>query len=169
MNNDLSTNIRLAQKEDLPALTEIYNQAIINGGCTADMDTFTVEERLPWFESHQNEMYPLYVYTIDEKIVAYVHLSGYRPGRRAMKHVAEVSYYVHSDYHGQHIGSALLSFAIEKARELGLKTILAILLGCNNKSIGLLEKYKFEKWGLLPDIADFDGKICSHLYYGLKI
>ncbi|HEY8804810.1 MAG TPA: hypothetical protein VIM42_06845 [Clostridium sp.] len=33
----------------------------------------------------------------------------------------------------------------------------------------LLEIFEFKEWGCLPGIADFDGEICSHLYYGLKI
>jgi len=36
-------------------------------------------------------------------------------------------------------------------------------------NIKLAEKFGFKEWGCLPGIADFNGEICSHLYYGLKI
>jgi len=27
----------------------------------------------------------------------------------------------------------------------------------------------FEKWGEMPQVVDFDGEECSHLYYGKRI
>lgn len=162
-------NIRLAEYKDLEALVEIYNQAILTGRCTADMDTFSVEERTSWFEEHLSLEYPLYVYEVDNKVVGYIYFSGYRPGRRAMKHTAEVSYYIHKDYQRQGIGSKMMEFAIEKSKELNFKTLVAILLAFNIPSIKLLKKFGFEEWGCLPDIAEFDGEITSHLYYGLKL
>lgn len=162
-------SIRLAKYDDLEVLVEIYNQAIVKGKCTADTETFSVEQRVPWFEEHQSLEYPLYVYEIDDKVVGYMYLSGYRPGRRAMRFTAEVSYYIHNDYQKQGIGTKFLEFAIEKSKELNYKTLIAILLDWNIPSIKLLKKFGFEEWGCLPNIADFDGETCSHLYYGLKL
>jgi L-amino acid N-acyltransferase len=162
-------SIRLAQNEDLESLVEIYNQAIVTHRCTADMDIFTVEERVSWFEEHQSLEYPMYVYEIDNKVVGYLYFTGYRPGRRAMRHTAEISYYIHNNYQRQGIGTKFMGFAINKSKELNFKNLVAILLEWNVSSIKLLEKFGFEKWGCLPGIADFDGKLCSHLYYGLKI
>ncbi len=162
-------SIRLAKYDDLEVLVEIYNQAIVKGKCTADMETFSAQQRIPWFEEHQSLEYPLYVCEVDDKVVGYMYLSGYRPGRRAMRFTAEVSYYIHNDYQNQGLGSKFLEFAIEKSKELNYKTLIAILLDWNIPSIKLLKKFGFEEWGCLPDIADFDGEICSHLYYGLKL
>jgi len=162
-------NIRLSEIKDLEALVEIYNQAIITHKSTADTETFTVNERMGWFNDHQCDEYPLYVYEVDDKVVGYVYFTGYRPGRKAMRHTAEVSYYIHKDYQRKGIGSEMLEFALVKAKELNFESLLAILLSVNIGSIKLLEKFGFEKWGCLPDIADFNGEKCSHLYYGLKI
>ena len=161
--------IRKAVIEDLPKLVEIYNQAVLTKRCTADMETFEVEEKVNWFNSHMDEAYPLYVYEENDNVIGYVHLSGYRPGRRAMKHIAEVSYYIHDNHHRKGIGSQMMTFIINEAKSLGYRDLLAILLSWNIGSIKLLEKFGFEEWGNLPDIADFDGDICSHLYYGLKL
>lgn len=162
-------NIRLAEDKDLEALVEIYNQAILTHRCTADMDTFTVEERISWFEEHQSLVYPMYVYEVDNKVVGYLYFTGYRLGRRAMRYTAEISYYIHNDYQRQGIGTKFMEFAINKSKELNFRNLIAILLEWNVSSIKLLEKFGFKEWGCLPGIADFDGKICSHLYYGLKI
>lgn len=161
--------IRLAKDTDLVSLVEIYNQAIVTKRCTADTETFQVEDRLSWFEDHQSKEYPLYVYEADNNVVGYLYFSGYRPGRKAMQHTAEVSYYLHNDYQGKGIGTKLMTFALNEGKELGFKTLLAILLAINVPSIKLLEKFGFEEWGCLPDIANFDGELCSHLYYGLKL
>ncbi|BAH05538.1 hypothetical protein CKR_0487 [Clostridium kluyveri NBRC 12016] len=138
---EISMSIRLAEYKDLEQMVKIYNQAIETHRCTADMDTFSVEERISWFEEYQCLEYPLYVYEIDNKVVGYLHFTGYRKGRRAMRYTAEISYYIHNDYQGQGIGTKMMEFALEKSKE----------------------------WGYLPEVADFDGEVCSHLYYGLKI
>lgn len=150
-------------------MVEIYNQAIITHQSTADTETFAVSERMGWFNDHQCPEYPLYVYEVDDKVVGYIYFTGYRPGRKAMRHTAEVSYYIHKEYQRKGIGSEMLKFALEKAQELNFQNIIAILLSVNQGSIKLLTKFGFEEWGCLPEIADFDGKKCSHLYYGLKV
>jgi L-amino acid N-acyltransferase len=162
-------SIRLAEYKDLEAVVEIYNQAILRGRCTADMETFSVEERASWFKEHQSLEYPMYVYEVDNKVAGYLYFTAYRAGRRAMRYTAEISYYLHNDYQGQGIGTKMMGFAIEKGKELGFKDLVAILLEWNIPSIKLLKKFGFEEWGRLPEIADFDGETCSHLYYGLKI
>jgi L-amino acid N-acyltransferase len=165
----IDMNIRLAEYKDLKAIVEIYNQAILTHRCTADMDIFTVEERLSWFKEHQSLEYPIYVYEVDNKVVGYFYFTGYRSGRRAMRYAAEISYYIHNDYQRQGIGTKMMEFAIKKGKELKFKSLIAILLEWNAPSIKLIEMFGFEEWGRLPGIADFDGEVCSHLYYGLKI
>lgn len=162
-------NIRLAEHKDLEAIVEIYNQAILAGHCTADMETFTVEERISWFKEHQSFEYPMYVYESHNKVVGYFYFTGYRPGRRAMRYIAEISYYIHKDYQKQGIGTEIMEFAIKKGKELNFKNLVAILLEWNIPSIKLLKKFGFQQWGCLPQVADFDGQVCSHLYYGLNI
>lgn len=162
-------HIRLAEDKDLEVLVEIYNQAIVTLHCTADMDVFSVDERISWFKEHQLLEYPIYIYEIDNRVVGYLYFTAYRPGRRAMRYTAELSYYIHTDYQKQGIGTKLMEFAIEKSKELNFKNLIAILLERNIPSIKLLERFGFKQWGCLPGIADFNGEVCSHLYYGLKI
>lgn len=161
--------IRLAIQEDLQAMTDIYNQAIVRKRCTADTKTFTLLQRQGWFDAHQNEAYPLWVYEIDGKIAGYLYLSGYRPGREAMIKTVEVSYYLDNAFQGHGIGTKFLDFGIKQAKALDYKTLVAILLSCNIPSIRLLEKFGFKEWGRMPEIADFDGSVFDHLYYGLKL
>ena len=50
-----------------------------------------------------------------------------------------------------------------------IKTLFAIILEHNTPSIGLVRKFKFEKWEYLPRVAGFDGKEYGHLYFGRRV
>ncbi|MEZ5009642.1 MAG: N-acetyltransferase family protein [Chitinophagales bacterium] len=161
--------IREIALKDLAAVNEIYNQAVKASFQTADTEPISELDRLQWFESHPLDNFPIYVLEIDGKVIGWISLSAYRKGRNALRYNAEVSYYIHQDFQQQGFGSQLLTFIIKKAKTLNFKTLFAILLDRNTASIKLLEKFGFEKWGVLPNVADFDGMECSHLYYGLRI
>ena len=161
--------VRLAALTDLPRLVEIYNQAIAAHNVTADTAPFTVEERLDWFNAHTPNAYPIYVCE-DENgfIVGWLSVSPYR-GRPALVRTAEISYYVDYAHHGQGIGSALMQHAIQDAPRTGRKVFIAILLEWNTGSIKLLEKFGFEKWGRMLEVAELDGRLCGQLYYGKNL
>ncbi len=167
MQNDLT--IRFARREDLPSMVDIYNQAIRSKRSTGDLDEFKVEDRIAWFEKFSNQSFPLYICETDGKLIGYCSISPYRPGRRAMKHVAEISYYVDFNYHGQGIASKLLNFVIADCQRVGISKLLAILLDINTGSIALLEKLKFKKWGHFPNIIQMDQVICGQFVYGLSL
>jgi phosphinothricin acetyltransferase len=162
-------NIRIAKLEDLEAIVEIYNQAIAAGQKTADITPVTTDDRKKWFQAHTPDKYPILVSEKDNAIVGYLTISPYRPGRMALRHTAEVSYFVHSEYHRQGIASNLLNHAIGICPSLQIKTLFAILIDSNQGSIELMEKYGFKKWGHMPRVAEFDGVEVGHLYYGLRI
>ncbi|RTZ62699.1 MAG: N-acetyltransferase [Aquificaceae bacterium] len=162
-------NIRLANIDDQEALVDIYNQAITAGQKTADTEWVTLESRRAWFDDHPAEQYPLLVAEIDHVIAGYLTISGYRTGRLALRYTGEVSYYIHFDYHRQGVGSSLMEHAIALCPSIQIKTLIAILMDCNQGSIGLLKKYGFKEWGHMPKIADYDGLEVGQLYYGLRV
>lgn len=161
--------IRLATVSDLPALNEIYNQAVRKKYCTADLDEISMEHRIKWFKGHQPEEYPVFVVEENNAIIGWICFSPYRAGRRALQSAAEVSYYIHEEHLQKGIGSQLMQFAIDEAPKFQFKSLFAILLAANLASLKLLEKFGFERWGLMPHVADIDGEICDHLYYGRKV
>jgi len=160
--------IRFANITDLPFIVDIYNQAIRSGCATGDIEEFSIDDRIEWLKNFDNNEYPLYIAEIENRVVGYCTLSPYRPGRKAMSSVAEISYYLDYSFHGKGIGIALLKYVISDCNRIGKESLLAILLDINYPSIGLLEKFNFKKWGHFPDIINIDGKKCGHLIYGLK-
>jgi L-amino acid N-acyltransferase YncA len=161
--------IRIAKESDLKSIVEIYNQAIPLKKSTADLNPVTVEGREEWFKEHEADKFPIFVVEIDERIVGWVSLSPYRKGREALRHTFELSYYIDSDYKGKGLGNALLDFVIKKSSNYDVKTLIAIILEYNKPSLALVKKFKFEQWGYLPAIADFNGEECGHIYYGLRV
>ncbi len=147
-------------------MVDIYNQAIEAGQNTADTETFSVEERQEWFRSHGAENYPLLVAKEGDVVLGYLTISPYRYGRKALRHTAEISYYIHFEHHRKGVASRLMQEALQRCPALQIKTLIAILIGANQGSIKLLEKNGFEEWGNMPEIVELDGGKFSHLYYG---
>lgn len=162
-------SIRFANISDLPSIVDIYNQAIRSKSATGDMDEFILEERINWFNKFDTDDYPIYVAEQNDKIVGYATLSPYRPGREAMNKIAEISFFLDYSYRGYGIGSSLLEYVMSDCKRLGKETLVAILLDINTESIHLLKKFKFEEWGRLPQVINFNDKMCDHLIYGLSI
>ena len=159
---------RIAVEADLPAITEIYNQAIESRIATADLTAVSIENRRIWLSAHDAD-YPVFVAEDEGLIKGWCSLSPYRAGRMALKQTAEISYYIHREFHGAGIGSSLIADVINHCPALGIKVLFAILLDTNSLSIGILKKFKFEKWGHLPGVADFEGDLCGHFYYGRRV
>ena len=162
-------NIRTAEWKDLEAIVSIYNQAVNDGQKTADIAPATLASRKKWFKTHNHHTYPILIAACDDIVVGYLTISAYRPGRMAVRHTAEVSYFVHFDYHHRGVASTLLEHAVHLCPSLHIKTLFAIIIDSNKYSIRLLEKYGFEKWGHMPRVAEFDNVEVGHLYYGLRI
>ena len=161
-------NIRFGTIHDLASIVDIYNQAIRSRVATGDLDEFVPEDRVDWFEKFDDE-YPIYVVESNNKVAGYGTISPYRPGRRAMKSIAEISFFLDNKFQGLGIGSYLIEYMIEDCRRIGKKTLLAILLDINQKSIALLKKFGFEQWGYFPDIIELMDKKCGQLIFGLKM
>lgn len=159
--------IRKANKSDLVRLTEIYNQAIDAGYCIADTNHFTPEERIPWFEAHQHEKHPIFVYEIEEEVVGYTYISPDKDGSVVL---GEMNCYVDFGYQSFGIAKKLIQYTIQVAKELGYTTILAFTLECNRESLALLKRYGFKEKGVLPDnVAKLGNKYYSYLRYELRL
>ena len=161
--------IVLAKRSDLEGMVEIYNQAIKEGGRTADLDLFSVSQRIVWFENHTPEAYPLLVMKEKNQVLGYLTISPYREGRKAVRQTAEVSYYVHYGHHRKGVASQLLRHAIRLCPSLNIHHLIAILVGSNKASMKVLETFGFEQWGCFPNIIEIGQEKIDHLYYGRSI
>jgi len=148
--------IRDATEADLPAIIAIYNATIAGRMATADTQPVTVENRQDWFHEHHPNARPLWVALENDVIVGWLSFQSFY-GRTAYHATAELSIYVAQDRQRKGIGNALLAKAIEHAPRLGLKTLLGFIFGHNDASLRLFEKFGFQRWGVLPRVAELDG------------
>ena len=161
--------IRPATSKDYSEIVKIYNHAVDEKFATADTEHVSVDSRKDWFTQHSSEMYPIYVAEVTGQVIGWCSLSPHRPGRKALSTVAEISYYIHKDHRRKGVANSLITYTIDLAKSLRFKNLISILLDLNRPSIYILEKFGFEKWGHLPNVAEIDGVICGQYIYGKKL
>lgn len=161
--------IRSATQKDYSEIVKIYNHAVDEKFATADTEYVTADSRKDWFTQHSQDSYPIYIAEENGEIIGWCSLSPHRPGRKALRSVAEISYYIHKYHRRKGVANSLINYTIESAKSLGFKNLISILLDLNKPSIYILEKFGFEKWGHLPGIADIGGVICGQFIYGKKL
>ncbi len=158
--------IRIAQKEDLSDIDYIYNQAVYAKFCTAHLHPLNEDQRQDWFNKHDPNRYPIYVYEEDDTILGWASISPYRGGREALYEVGEITYYVDFKHHGQDIGTKLVEHCLEQCPKLNKRVLLAVIIDGNDASIGLLEKFGFQEWGFMPEVIKDEGEIRGQYYLG---
>lgn len=161
--------IRIAEEKDYPDIIKIYNHAVDEKFATADTEHITIASRKEWFAQHSPETYPIYVAEEKSELIGWCALSPHRPGRKALMTVAEISYYIHRDHRKKGVANSLITYTIESSKLLGFKNLISILLDLNESSIYILQKFGFEKWGHLPNVAEIEGTICGQFIFGRKI
>ncbi|UCH90075.1 MAG: N-acetyltransferase [Thermoplasmata archaeon] len=150
-------SIRRATQDDLSAITEIYNYAILKTTATFDTEPKTVEEQKAWFEDHGSQN-PILVAELDTVIVGWAALSKWSD-RCAYSDTAEISLYVKEEYQGQKIGKILMERILEEGREAGLHTVIARIVEGNEISIHLHESNGFVQIGIMKEVGKKFGKL----------
>ena len=147
---------RIAQRDDLIQIVEIYNATIPTRMVTADTEPNSVESRIAWFEEHTPDHRPLWVVEDQDRIAGWLSFSSFY-GRPAYSRTAEVSVYIHESCRRRRVGSYLLTQAVAHAPMLKIDTLLGIIFGHNEPSLSLFERFGFLRWGELPKVATLDG------------
>jgi len=146
---------RIARREDLPQIVDIYNSTIPSRLVTADTEPVSVESRVRWFNEHSADFRPLWVVEVYGHIGGWLSFSSFY-GRPAYSKTAEISVYVDEVHRKQGLGSYLLTEALDRAPSLKLDTLLGFIFGHNLPSLVLFEKFGFQRWGVLPKVAALD-------------
>ena len=149
--------IRPAIESDVPAILDIYNDAILNTTATFDIEPQTLEEKLAWFHETQHP-YAVLVAERDGEVLGWACLRPFR-AKAAYRFTAENSVYIRTDCFAQGIGRALMTRLLEIAAANGFRTVIAGIALENPASVHLHESlgftpvgverevgYKFERW-----------------------
>ena len=162
-------NIRKPVRTDFKPVVDIYNQVILEGGTIGYSQPFSYEDREDWFKAYLNQEFPLLVAEENGMIAGWLSVSPYRPGRDLLDRTCVVSYFIENDYRGQGIGSLLLSQILKEIKNWPFKLMLALVFEHNVASIKLLQKHGFSQMAHIPRVAEWEGKILNHVYYGISL
>ena len=102
------------------------------------------------------------------EILAWGSLSDYHP-REGYRITAEISVYVAPGARSKGLGWRLVNFMLERAPELGVKNVVALIFSSNAVSLNLFAKFGFMHWGELPEACDMGGKLESLTILGKKL
>ncbi|MDX2007387.1 MAG: GNAT family N-acetyltransferase [Meiothermus sp.] len=134
--------VREATEEDVPALTEIFNDAILNTTAVYFYEPVTEENRLEWLRTKHRDGWPVFVADEGRGALGFSTFGPFRPWP-AYLHSAEHSVYVHPERRGQGIGRLLIPPLLESARGLNLHTLLAGIDASNLASQKLHRHFGF--------------------------
>lgn len=161
--------VRRGKREDVPALLDIYNHEVENGVATLDLEPRTLEQWTAWFDSHQNDLHPLFVAELDGRPVGYTTLSPYRP-KDAYRSTTELSVYVSPEARGRGLANTLLDALIGHARASEeIHLIVSVITGNNAASMALHERYGFEKCGAVHEAGFKMGCYHDIVFYELIV
>ncbi len=149
--------IRPATLEDLDAITEIYNDAILNTVATFDTEPKTLEEQKVWFTNHVFT-YPVLVVEQDGLVVGWASLSKWSE-KHAYSETTEGSLYVKKEYRGQGIGKRLLESIIREGKKAGFHSVMARIAEGSEASIHLCESVGFRHVGVMKEAGRKFGKL----------
>ena len=161
--------VRPATHEDLPAILEIYNEAVLNTTATYDYEPRTLEHRAAWFEDHAKNQYPVFVAVNDDgRVVGWSALNRYHD-RKGYQFTSENSVYVAADQRGRGIGKLLMKPLIEAARRRGIHAILAGIDADNEASTRLHASFGFVKVAHFKQVGFKFGRWLDVIYMELLL
>jgi phosphinothricin acetyltransferase len=140
----MSMNIRLATRDDLPAILEISNWAAINTSANFAIEPETLASWTQSFEQ-THRMYPwLVARDAGNRVIGFAKASPHR-GRCAYAWTAEVSVYIDPDHHRRGVGRALYNQLLPILKAQGYVTLIAGITVPHPASQRLHESFGFKR------------------------
>jgi len=144
------------KSSDFKTITDIYNYYVLNTTVTFQIKPVSIDElKSSIFVDHP--VYKSLLIKCDNVICGYCFLTQYRK-KEAYKKTAEVGIYLKFGYTGKGIGYQALSVIEQKARDCGIKVLLAFITGNNKDSISFFESMRYEKCAHFRNVGEKFGK-----------
>lgn len=145
------TRARPASMADVPRITEVYNQGIIDRVATFETQPRSEETVRGWIDSH----YPIVVVEHGDEVIAWAGTSSYRP-RDCYAGIAEFSVYVHRAARGKGVGHVAMQALVSAARHAGFEKLVSRVFVENISSRRLLRSVGFREVGVYERHAQLD-------------
>ncbi|MFC5701458.1 GNAT family N-acetyltransferase [Cohnella faecalis] len=160
--------IREALERDLPAILDIYNDAILNTTAVYTYEAQTLSQREQWFCEKREAGYPVLVFEADGEAAGFATFGPFRAWP-AYKYTIEHSIYAHGGYRQRGIGTALLKELIRIAEERGYKTLVAGIDESNDASVRMHVKHGFSHAGTIRNAGYKFGRWLNLAFYEYEL
>jgi phosphinothricin acetyltransferase len=145
--------IRPAIAADLPAITSIYEQAVLHGTATFELTPPDLAEMTRRLAALMDGGFPYLVAALDGHVVGYAYAGAYRP-RPAYRFTVENSVYLAPSIHRRGIGLQLLQRLIAESEARGYRQMIAVIGdSANAGSIGVHTRCGFKMIGTHPAVG----------------
>jgi L-amino acid N-acyltransferase YncA len=141
-----------AKPSHLPAILDIYNDAIANTTAVWISEQVDLQNRIDWLAARNKDGFPVFVLTENDTVLGYASYGAFR-AFEGYKHTAELSIYVASHARGKGAGDRLMKALIDEARANHVHVLLGAIEAENHASLRLHEKHGFTQTGLLPQVG----------------
>ena len=145
--------LRDATLNDIPAITAIYNHAVLHSTAIWNYAVIDEQNRVDWLQQRQAQRYPVLVAVDDAgEVLGYASFGDWRPFD-GYQHTVEHSVYVREGQQGAGIGKALMLELIAWAKQLDKHVMVAAVDADNTPSIKLHQALGFQQVGLMPQVG----------------
>ena len=149
--------IEPAERADIPAITAIYNDAVLHTTAVWNESTVDVDNRVAWWEARRAAGFPVLVAREDGVlatggVLGYASFGEWRPFS-GYRYTVELSVYVRDGQRGRGVGRMLVEALVAEARAGGLHVMVAAIDSGNVASIRLHERLGFEHAGTLRQVG----------------
>lgn len=154
----MSLLIRDALATDLPAIRDIYNDAVLNTTAIWNEQPVDLDNRQAWFSARHAQGYPILV-AVDaqDTVLGYASFGDWRPFE-GFRQTVEHSVYIRHDQRGQGLAPQLMSALIERARGCDKHVMVAAIESGNAASIRLHQRLGFSINGQMPQVGSKFGR-----------
>jgi phosphinothricin acetyltransferase len=143
--------VRAAKRTDVARLTEIYNHFVLNTPVTFDVEPWTVDLRVRWFEQFSETGRHRLLVAEDRGVVAgYAGTTRFRP-KAAYDTTVETTIYCAPGTEGRGIGRRLYSALFETISREDIRRIVAGYVIPNPASAALHERFGFKVVGVFSE------------------
>jgi phosphinothricin acetyltransferase len=140
-------------EQDIAAIAAIYAHYVLHGLASFELEPPDAREMARRRTQITQLGLPYLVAEISGVVAGYAYAAPYR-ARPAYCHTVEDSIYIHRDFSGRGVGSALMTALISACESAGYRQIIAVIGDSGNAaSIALHAKFGFARVGLLPSVG----------------
>src|SRR4051795_7694902 len=148
-----SLEIRPTTPADLPAITKIYQHAVLHGTATFELIPPDLAEITRRFGALKDGGFPYLIAALEGRVVGYAYAGAYRP-RPAYRFTVENSIYLQPAIHRRGIGLQLLQRLIAESEARDYRQMIAVIGdSANAGSIAVHGKCGFEMIGTHPNVG----------------